>query len=92
MEYVTAAQQHAEGSESTAGPRISEWGGVREDLAVVIDKLSMLKEAVVASGGGKAKKVQPYPRPKTAADTVKSMRTIDRMRKLREKFESLPHR
>lgn len=43
-----------------------------EALAAVVDRLGEVVAAVVASAGGKARRVRPWPRPVTAADRARA--------------------
>ncbi len=54
--------------------RMRDWSPELEMLTILIDRLGEVIKAVVAVQGGKPPKIQPMPRPKTAADDLKDPR------------------
>lgn len=59
-------------------PRFSEFSPETEALYIVADRLGDVCSGLVGLGGGKPKRTQPLPRPKTAVQRVK-----DRQRRVR---------
>lgn len=52
----------------------TEWSPETEALAAVVNRLSEVVNAIVASAGGKPRPVKPYPHPISAADKVRAQR------------------
>lgn len=50
-------------------PRLTEFS---PDTAAIVDRLGDVISAVIAAAGGTPPKIQPYPRPETAADRAKT--------------------
>lgn len=74
------------------GPRVSEWDGVREDLAALNDRVDRLTTVLIKVNGGKPPKFQPHPRPVTAGDRMHDRRVIKKNKSLMDKLSSLPRR
>lgn len=66
--------EQAPESDAEPGVPLTEWSPEVEALAVVVDRLADVANAVIASQGGKPTRVQPYPRPVTAFDRVRAKR------------------
>lgn len=64
-----------------AGPRVSEWSPELERLTDLFDRMGEVMVAVVASSGGKAPKVRPAPRPRTAIDRLRERKRYEHHRK-----------
>lgn len=64
-----------------AGPRISEWSLEVEKMTDVIDRLGEVMVAVIASNGGKAPRVRPQQRPKTAIDRLRERKRYEHHKK-----------
>jgi len=47
-----------------------DWSPLMEAMAVQIDRLGDLVQAVIAVQGGKPPQIKPFPRPKTASDKL----------------------
>jgi hypothetical protein len=60
------------------GPRISEWSPELERLTDLVDRMGEVMIAVVASQGGKAPKIRPFPRPRTAIDRVRERKRYEK--------------
>jgi hypothetical protein len=54
---------------------VHQWTPELEALAVMVDRLAHVANAVVASAGGRPGRVDPYPRPVTAIDRARSARS-----------------
>jgi hypothetical protein len=61
---------------------MAEYSPELEMLTNVFDRLGDLIQATIAAQGGKAPKVKPYPRPKTALDRVKEQRRLAKHRRI----------
>jgi hypothetical protein len=61
---------------------MAEYSPELEMLTNVFDRLGDLIQATIAAQGGKAPKVRPYPRPKTALDRVKEQRRLAKHRRI----------
>lgn len=57
-----------------AAPPLTDFGPEVRALAQIHDRLGVLVQAVTASSGAKAPKMQPYPRPRTALDRARTRR------------------
>lgn len=55
-------------NQRSSGPSIETWSTEVAYLAAAVDRLGEMISAVIVSAGGKAPKVTPLPRPKTAFD------------------------
>lgn len=66
----------------SARPRISEWSAEVERMTDMIDRMGEMIQAIVASNGGKAPKLRPQPRPKTAIDRVRERKRYEQHRKV----------
>lgn len=65
-----------------AGPRISEWSPELERLTDLVDRMGEVMIAVIASQGGKAPKIRPYPRPRTAIDRLRERKRYEHHKKV----------
>jgi len=72
------------------GPRVSEFTPEVEMLTAIFDRLGELGQIFAASRGGKAGRVQPAPRPRTARDRVARRRREKKHRSLVARL--LPHK
>lgn len=54
--------------------RMRDWSPLMEAMAVQIDRLGDVVQAIIAAQGGKPPKIKPFPRPKTAADKLRDPR------------------
>lgn len=72
-------------------PRISEWSGMRDDLAAIYDAVQVLTQTVVKVQTGKnPPKVKPYPRPVTAGQKLRSRGAAERNKARVAKLNALP--
>lgn len=55
-------------------PPLTEWTPEVQALAMVVDRLAEVANAVVASAGQRTSRVRPYPRPVTAFDRARTKR------------------
>ncbi|HEY9369597.1 hypothetical protein [Streptomyces sp.] len=55
-------------------PPLTEWTPEVQALAMVVDRLAEVANAVVAGAGGKPSRARPYPRPVTAFDRARAKR------------------
>jgi hypothetical protein len=51
-----------------------DWSPLMEAMAVQIDRLGDVVQAIIAAQGGKPPAIKPFPRPKTAADKLRDPR------------------
>lgn len=66
----------------SARPRMSEWSAEVERLTDLVDRMGEVVQAVIAVNGGKAPKLRPQPRPKTALDRVREKRRYEHHKKV----------
>jgi hypothetical protein len=64
-----------------AAPRISEWSPELERMTDLLDRMGEVMIAVVASQGGKAPKIRPAARPRTAIDRMRERKRYEHHRK-----------
>jgi hypothetical protein len=64
-----------------AAPRISEWSPELERLTDLVDRMGEVMVAIVASQGGKAPKIRPAMRPRTAIDRMRERKRYEQHRK-----------
>lgn len=64
-----------------AGPRVSEWSLEVEKMTDMIDRLGEVIIAVVTSNGGKAPRVRPQQRPRTAIDRLRERKRYEHHKK-----------
>lgn len=63
-------------------PPLVGYGRLEQGIDAIRDDLHMLTATVVALAGGKAGRVQPVPRPKTAVDRARSRKPMELHRQL----------
>lgn len=51
--------------------RMRDWSPLMEAMAVQVDRLGDIVQAVIAVQGGRPPKIDPFPRPKTAIDKLR---------------------
>ena len=73
-----------------SGPRISEWPAIRDDMAVLIDRVVDLRQTLIAVNGKRPPKIKPYPRPVTASERIKQQDNLARHRERAARFAALP--
>lgn len=78
-------EKAAGGRPLDSGPSLASWSPEVNMMAAIYDAVRGVQFAVSASGGGKPDRPTPYPRPKTAIETV-------RLRRRQRNHESLSAR
>jgi hypothetical protein len=79
VEAVSLDEELAEQALKNPAPkadpvRMRDWSPLMEAMAVQIDRLGDVVQAIIAAQGGKPPKIKPFPRPRTAADKLRDPR------------------
>ena len=67
-------------------PRVSEFDLTSTMLGQLIDEVKMLGQTIIAANGGTAKKIRPFPTPKTAIDRARERRDLNAFREFETMF------
>ncbi len=70
--------------------RMSEWSVEVELLSTAVDRLSELIQTIAATAGAKPSRIQPQPRPQTAAERVEARMRLQKHRSIVARV--LPHK
>lgn len=71
---------------SAWSPRVAEFNLSNMLMVSLINEIKLLSQTVIASGGGKPKKVQPFPTPKTAIDRARERQDLNLFREMQAMF------
>ena len=67
-------------------PRVAEFDLTNTMLAELIDQVKLLGQTIIAANGGSAKKIRPFPKPKTAIDRARERRDLNTFREFDAMF------
>lgn len=67
-------------------PRVAEFDLTNTMLAQLINEVKLLGQTIIASNGGKAKKIKPFPTPRTAIDRARERQDTDMFYRMQAKF------
>lgn len=67
-------------------PRVAEFDLTNTLMVSLINEVKMLSQTVIASGGGKPKKIKPYPVPRTAIDRARERQDLNMFYDMQAKF------
>lgn len=67
-------------------PRVAEYDLTNTILAQVVNEVKMLGQTIIAANGGSAKKIKPFPAPKTAIDRARARQDLNLFREFEAKF------
>lgn len=73
-DFAEAVLALPESDRPDRGPSLADWSPEVNLLAAAVDRLGENIAATIAAAGGKAPKIRPLPRPKTAFDRVRARR------------------
>lgn len=67
-------------------PRVAEYDLTNTILAQVVNEVKMLGQTIIAANGGQAKKIRPFPMPRTALDRARERKDLNLFREMQSKF------
>jgi hypothetical protein len=66
-----AKQPEKKDKDKAQSVRMRDWSPLMEAMAVQVDRLGDIVQAVIAVQGGKPPRIEPFPRPKTAIEKLR---------------------
>lgn len=83
---LVAIMDESEGEGPDWSPRVAEFDLTNTMLAELIDQVKLLGQTIIAANGGNAKKIRPFPKPKTAIDRARARQDLNLFYDMQSKF------